>query len=217
MIKNKDLKRRILEISYPRKLSHLGSCLTAVDIIDEIYSKKKPDEKFVLSSGHAGLALYVVIEKYLPQYDAEKMFDRCGVHPERSIRDDGTDGPIFCSTGSLGQGISIACGMAIANRDRKVYTLLSDGEMNEGSCYEALEVAHEQNLSNLVIYINCNNWGAYKALSRDHIVERCKAFTNLNIIFRSTNTNDFPFLEGQKGHYISLDKQTYELALRATQ
>ena len=65
MIVNKELKKRILEISYKKKLSHLGSCLTAVDIIDEIFKIKKPDEKFVLSSGHAALALYVVLEKYL--------------------------------------------------------------------------------------------------------------------------------------------------------
>src|SRR2546427_251920 len=61
---NKDLKKRIIEISYKNKLSHIGSCLTAVDIIDEIYAIKKPNEKFILSSGHAGLALYCVIEKY---------------------------------------------------------------------------------------------------------------------------------------------------------
>ena len=80
---NKDLKKRIFDISFRHKLSHLGSCLTAVDIIDEIYSIKKPDERFVLSSGHAGLALYVVLEKYnqgdatglVQGLDAEKIFN----------------------------------------------------------------------------------------------------------------------------------------------
>ena len=59
-----NLEKRILEISFKHKLSHLSSNLSSVNIIDEIYSIKKEDELFVLSNGHAGLALYVVLEKY---------------------------------------------------------------------------------------------------------------------------------------------------------
>ena len=69
------LHDRIIEISKKHNLSHLGSCLTSVDIIDEIYSVKKPDEKFILSCGHAGLALYVVLEKYR-NYDTERIIIR---------------------------------------------------------------------------------------------------------------------------------------------
>jgi len=72
-IKNKDLKKRITNISYKKGLSHLGSVLTAVDIIKEIYDTKKEEDIFILSAGHAGLALYVVLEeKY--GFDAEKYF-----------------------------------------------------------------------------------------------------------------------------------------------
>jgi transketolase N-terminal domain/subunit len=59
-----ELEKRILEISYKNKLSHLSSNLTAVNIIDEIYCIKGNTNPFILSSGHAGLALYVVLEKY---------------------------------------------------------------------------------------------------------------------------------------------------------
>jgi transketolase len=217
-ITNKDLKRRILTISHEHGLSHLGSCLTAVDIIEEIYQTKKRDEKFVLSAGHAGLALYVVLEKHYG-YNAEELFQQSGVHPDRLATRrfiegtaDGYEYPIDCSTGSLGQGISIATGMAIANRDKKVYTLLTDGEMNEGSCYEALEVAHELGLGNLEVYINCNGFGAYKELSRDHIIDRCRGFTNVNIHFVQTDVSDFPFLQGLKGHYVTLSESDYEHA-----
>ena len=224
-LKNKDLKRRIIEISYKNKLSHLGSCLTAVDIIAEIFKVKKPDEKFVLSSGHAGLALYVVIEKYSQVvratdylmiragwneqnfFDAEKIFEHHGVHPDYC-----EECHIDCSSGSLGMGAGIATGIALANRDRLCYALLSDGEMQEGSCYEALEVAHQQKLSNLRIYINCNNWGAYQRLEKDHIIDRCRAFTNVNITFRSTNMEEWPeFLQGQQAHYHTLNEEEYNL------
>lgn len=205
---NKDLKRRILEISYKKGLSHLGSCLTAVDIIAEIFKVKKLDERFILSSGHAGLALYVVLEKYLG-LDAEKIFKHHGVHPDRC-----KECHIDYSAGSLGQGLSAATGMALANRNRNVYTLVSDGELQEGSCYEALEVAHQRKLTNLKVFVNCNGWGAYQALDREHIIDRCRAFTNINITFRQTNVDDFPFLKGQQGHYLVLDEKQYEMATK---
>ena len=90
------LKKRILDIAYKNKLSHLGSYLSSVDIIDEIYNKKSLEDIFILSSGHAALAMYVVIEKYTG-IDAEKLFKKHGGHPHR----DESNG-IFCSTGSLG-------------------------------------------------------------------------------------------------------------------
>ena len=71
-----DLKKRILEIAYKNKLSHLGSYLSSVDIIDKIYAKKNPNDIFILSSGHAALALYVVLEKY-ENRDAEELFKKC--------------------------------------------------------------------------------------------------------------------------------------------
>jgi transketolase len=139
---NKNLKKRILEISYKHNLSHLGSCLTAVDIIDEIYAIKKHNERFVLSSGHAGLALYVVIEKYTKGDDlgmvlginAEDIFNHHGVHPDRCSQC-GLD----ASTGSLGQGLPIAVGMALADRSKNVYCLISDGECSEGSVWGSFE------------------------------------------------------------------------------
>lgn len=166
-LKNKDLKRRIIEISYSRKLSHLGSCLTAVDIIDEIFKIKKPNEKFVLSSGHAGLALYCVLEKQqednciacndanqsIPIYrtthscrrpTAEEMFKHHGVHPDYC-----KECVIDCTSGSLGHGLPIAVGMALANRSKNVYCLISDGECSEGSIWEAFRIIQEYKLWNL--------------------------------------------------------------------
>ena len=221
MITNIPLKRRILEISKKYKLSHLGSCLTAVDIIDEIYSIKKPNEKFVLSSGHAGLALYVVLEKYdtpkelldgVKDYkgllDAEKIFNHHGVHPDRC-----SDCHLDCSTGSLGQGINIALGMALANRNQNVYTLISDGECSEGSVWEGLRIAQEQNLKNLKIYLNFNQWGAYKFIQDEPLLDAIRLYDYANVQIKHTNTFDFPFLGGQEAHYITLTDDTYREAI----
>src|SRR3990167_5750194 len=154
-ITNKDLKRRILEISWKKKLSHLGSCLTAVDIIDEIFNIKKPDEKFVLSAGHAALALYVVLERYGGK-NAEAIYDHHGVHPDRC-----DECQIDCSSGSLGHGIGISVGMALSNRNKNVYCLISDGECAEGSVTEAMRIKRERKIDNLKVYLNYNGWAAY--------------------------------------------------------
>lgn len=204
-ITNKDLKRRIIDISYRHKLSHLGSCLTAVDIIDEIYKAKKEDEKFVLSSGHAGLALYCVIEKY-EGVDAEKIFLHHGVHPDRC-----NQCHIDCSTGSLGQGINVALGFALANRNRNVYALVSDGEVAEGSFWEALRIKHDLYVNNLKIYVNWNGWGAYGRSSDwawEHLL-----FENNDVEIRETNVDDFPFLEGQEAHYYTMNETDYKEAM----
>ena len=139
------LKNRILEIAYKHKLSHLGSYLSAVDIIDKIYSKKSQGDVFILSSGHASLALYSILEKYESK-NAEELFLKHGGHPHR-CEEDG----IHCSTGSLGLGITVAIGKALVNKDRKVFVLISDGECAEGSIWEALRFIKENNNTILTI------------------------------------------------------------------
>src|SRR3990167_8520807 len=125
-----DLEKRIISISYKYHLSHIGSCLSAVPIIDAVFKVKDKEENFILSAGHSGLALYVVIEKYDIIADAEMALQKMGIHPDKP-----TDpwGKIDCSTGSLGMGIGIAVGMAIGNRKKNVYCLISDWETTEGS------------------------------------------------------------------------------------
>src|SRR5581483_4634993 len=148
------LKKRILDISYKHKLSHIGSCLTAVDIIEEIYKTKKEEDIFVLSCGHAGLALYVILEN-IYGLDAEELFKKHGVHPNKCIED-----KIYCSSGSLGHGLPIAIGMALANKERKIYCLISDGELAEGSIWESLRFINEQQINNIEIYVNINGYSA---------------------------------------------------------
>lgn len=214
----KPLYKRLIEISYKNRLSHLGSCITALPIIDEIYSIKKPDEKFVLSSGHAGLALYCVIEKYfyrdivmtgLPDQGrlinvAEKIFAHHGVHPDRC-----SDCRIDCSSGSLGHGLPIAVGMALANRSKNVYCLISDGECSEGSIWEAFRIQKEQNLDNLIIYVNINGWGAYKGINQMQLSNQLEYMSWAKPVF----TDLPPFLKGQKAHYEVIDEDLYKKAL----
>lgn len=205
-ITRKDLKKRIIEISYKHKLSHIGSCLTAVDIIDDIYSKKGLDERFVLSSGHAGLALYSVIEKY-EGIDAEEILNHHGVHPDRCV-----ECSLHCSTGSLGQGLPIAAGMALANRSSQVYCLVSDGECAEGSIMESLRIAMDQKLHNLKIYVNHNGYGAYKSYTYLEIYKLLLPYHDLNLEIVDTSFDYLPFLQGLDAHYHVMTDDEYKLA-----
>jgi transketolase len=183
MKKNIDkLNKRILEISVKHNLSHLGSCFTALPIIYKIYNKKKPEDKFVLSSGHAGLALYVVLEHFY-NVNAEYLLETYGIHPERDL-----DQFVEVSTGSLGLGITIAAGIALANRNINVYCLISDGECAEGSIWEALRFINDENLSNIEVHANVNGWAAYKQVDVKKLTNRLKSFLpNINIHYTDVN------------------------------
>ena len=216
------MRQRILDLSYKYQLSHIGSCLSMVDILDAIFTVKKPEDKLILSNGHAGLALYVALEKYC-KVNAEFLLNKNGVHPNRD------DEYIDCSTGSLGQGISIAVGMALTGR--KVFCTLSDGEMAEGSVWEALRIASENNLLNLKLVLNCNGWGAYGQTDYENLVTRVRAFgwsvyegnTKNKIIYglelpaqvmvMVRTKGEFGQTKGQDCHYKVLTKGEYE-ALR---
>ena len=201
-----DLKKRLIEIAYKHKLGHLGSYLSALSIIDGIYQKMDKDDIFILSSGHASLALYVCLEKYRGQ-DAEALFLKHGGHPHWD-----EEAGIFCSTGSLGLGITIALGRAVANKNRKVWVLISDGECAEGSVWEALKTIVEQDITNIEVHVNANGYAAYRNVDLVYLENRLKAFLP-NIQVHYTSVEHFPFLKGLNAHYHIMKENDYQTAL----
>lgn len=197
------LEKRIIDISYKKGLSHLSSNLTSVRLIDHIYLVKKHDEAFILDNGHAGLALYVVLEKFHFK-DAEKLFDKHGVHPNRDKQD-----LIDCSTGSLGQGLPIAVGMALADSSRLVYVLTSDGAMAEGSNWEALRIAGDRRIENLRITVNANGVSAYQKVDTEILDIRMQYF--YPSLVAKTGLLDHPdWIQGIPGHYVTMDEEKYK-------
>jgi transketolase len=201
-----DLKKRIVEIAYKNKLGHLGSYLSSVDIIDEIFSKMEKDDIFILSSGHAALALYVCLEKY-HKIDAEMLFKKHGGHPHRD-----EENKIYCSTGSLGLGITVALGRAIANPKRKVWVLISDGEAAEGSVWESLKTIYEHSINNIEVYVNINGLCAYKEVDVDYLTQRLKSFLP-SINLKYTTVEQYPFLKGLNAHYHVMNEENYKTVL----
>ena len=201
----KKLYRRLLDICYENKLHHLGSYFSCLHIIDEIYKNKKDDDIFILSSGHSVVALYVVLEKYYG-LDAVELHKKYGDHPKRNEVD-----KLHCSTGSLGMGITVAVGRALANPNRNVYCLLSDGECAEGSVWESLRFAFENKLSNLKFFVNANGWAAYDPVDLDYLEKRIKAF-HPDVNFVRTTVEHFG-LKGLHAHYTNFSEEQYREAL----
>ncbi|WP_306588205.1 transketolase [Hafnia paralvei] len=149
---------------------HYGGSMSVVETLAVLYGAvmnidpSDPEwearDNFVLSKGHAGPALYsaLALKGYFPREDLATL-NQNGTHfpshPDRLL----TRG-VDATTGSLGQGVSIATGMALAHRlagrKNRVFCILGDGELNEGQCWEAFQFIAHHNLNNLTLFIDYN-------------------------------------------------------------
>lgn len=160
----------IIEGTHAAKSGHPGGSLSAAELFTWLYFKEmriKPEEpdwdgrdRFVLSKGHTAPGLYaaLALRGFFPEEDL-KSLRHIGAHLQGHPNMRLTPG-VDMSTGSLGQGVSAAAGMALAAKlrglDCRVYTLLGDGEIEEGEVWEALMFAHHYKLDNLCVIIDNN-------------------------------------------------------------
>lgn len=175
----RDVKKDILTISFQANTGHIGSALSIAEILsvlylyilninpkDRFYSLR---DRFILSKGHAAVALYAVLYR-IGFISKKQLMTYCkdnglfGTHPERNLKYG-----IEVSTGSLGHGLSIGIGIALGlrkmknmnNQIPKVYVLISDAELNEGSTWEAIMFASHHKLDNLIIIVDDNGMQAF--------------------------------------------------------
>lgn len=170
-----ELRGRVITMCHKAQSAHLASSLSCLDILAAAYwgvLDIDPDnptdprrDRFILSKGHAAMALYATLsargyfpDEWLETYtqDGGKLAE----HPPANILPG-----VEAATGSLGHGLPIGCGMALAARVKneapyRVYALLSDGECNEGSVWEAAMFAAGQKLDNLCVIVDYNKWQA---------------------------------------------------------
>jgi transketolase len=189
-ITGQGLRRHILHQSKRANVGHIGSALSVADILAALYGgvlRGEPDDpdrdRFVMSKGHAALALYAALHMagHLSQ-DVLDTFSRdetlLGVHPHHGLA--GVD----FSTGSLGQGLAMGAGAALAAKlqgsRRRVFVLLSDAECNEGSVWEAAMFAAHHQLGNLVAIVDLNRQQALgytkDVIALEPLEDRWRAF-----------------------------------------
>lgn len=197
-----DLEKKVIELSYRHKLTHISSCLNCVNLIDFIYSQRKVNDPFVLGNSHAALALYVALEKY-GFGSAEYLINKHGVHAGRDM-----EHGIWVSGGSLGQAETIAVGLALADKSRKVWLVTSDGACMEGAAWEAMRVGDKYCRVNLETFVVWNSYSAYGRVY-EHEIPR---FSNVRVYHVDTRHYP-PFLQGLQGHYIALSDEQYTEAM----
>jgi transketolase len=191
----REMRARIIENSHKTQTPHLGSCLSCVDILVAAYfhtlridpaEPANPDrDRFILSKGHGAAALFPVLAVR-------------GFYPESLLDTYGQDGGLFAehpptpshlagieaATGSLGHGMPMGLGMALAGRIQKrsfnVIALVSDGECNEGSIWESALLAASQRVERLCVVVDFNKWQATgrsrEVLALDPLADKWRAF-----------------------------------------
>jgi transketolase len=189
------IRARIIETSHKTNTPHLGSCLSCVDVlvaayfhvlrIDPARPRAPERDRFILSKGHGAAALFQVLGLR-------------GFYPESMLETYGQDGSLFAehppapeylpgieaATGSLGHGLPMGLGMALAARIQarsyNVLALLSDGECNEGSVWEAAMMAAAQKVERLAVVIDFNKWQATgrseEVLALSPLADKWRAF-----------------------------------------
>lgn len=193
------IRKDVLEMVHRSHASHIGAAYSVADILAVLYADilkydiKNPKwserDRLVLSKGHAGSALYAALAE-VGFFDRNVLdtYDLDGSHLSGHISHKGVPGVEF-STGSLGHGVCVATGIAIALKMNKsnahVYAIMGDGECNEGSFWETLLIANQYKLSNFTIIIDRNNMQAMgnvkDVIDTGDIGEKIKQF-NWNII-----------------------------------
>jgi transketolase len=186
-------RRRILDISQRVSALHAAGAFSCLEIVDTVYGGLMRREvgapprfvdTFVMSKGHGCMAQYVILEALgiLTPRDLDLYCTpsgQLGCHPDHGVPG------IEASTGSLGHGLGMATGMAYADRiqgeDRVVYVLLSDGELQEGSTWEAIQMAANLAVDNLVAFVDLNDMASLSRMSETHpafypVLDKLRAF-----------------------------------------
>ena len=167
----KRIRKDILKLIYQTKSPHIGSCFSMVELLVALYFKilrinpKNPQDpnrdRFLLSKGHGVPALYLVLaERGFIKKETLEGFARDGgileQHPTRNVSQG-----IEISSGSLGHGLALGCGMALAgkmdNKDYRVYCIMGDGELQEGQVWEAAMTSAHYKLDNIIAILDNNN------------------------------------------------------------
>ncbi|HEX2652432.1 MAG TPA: transketolase [Xanthobacteraceae bacterium] len=184
-------RRRILDISQQVTALHVAPAFSCTEITDAVYNglmrrdaNGSDHDVFLMSKGHGCMIQYVILEErgVLSRKDLDlycKPDGRLGAHPDYE-----TPG-VAASTGSLGHGMGLATGQAYAEKLKKtdvlIYCVLSDGEFQEGSTWEAMMMAANLKLDNLIAFMDFNDFGGLERMSDGHqafypLVEKAVAF-----------------------------------------
>lgn len=236
----KKIRQDILTMSFKARACHIGSALSCVEILAVLYSKiLKKKDVFVFSKASGVCTLYSILAKK-NVFPKEKIAHYLEKYPLAGREVPG----IIWSAGSLGHGLPVATGLALADKKRKVYCLVSDGELEEGTTWESALFANHRNLNNMTVIVDRNYiqaCGKTEEIARlEPLAEKWRAFgwaaieidghnfsaiekallaahkKPLIIIAKTVKGKGVSFMENNfEWHYRNLTPELYEKAMSA--
>lgn len=254
--KAKNIRRRIITTGHSKGMAHYGGSLSCADILSVLYGKqmqydiknpqKEERDRFIISKGHCALALYSTLCEFgfITEEELKTFNQNEGDFPTHAVRN--LPKGIEISSGSLGMGLSFGIGLALAAKRKKhsnkIYVLLGNGELNEGSVWEGIMFAGHTALDNVVIIIddNCmqNDGNSENIICVSNLSQRIKPFgwdtididghnideivkafdsqngKPLAIIAHTTKGKGVFFMEGvDSWHHSKMSEEQYEQAL----
>jgi|SRR3990167_477760 len=208
-----NLRKLILEKSYEAGACHIGSALSCVDIVKEIYDILGEDV-FIFGKASGAAALYCVLaERGIIDKDRLAYYLKYYPLPSKEVPG------VVHSVGSLGHSLPVAAGMALGNRARKVYVLISDGECQEGTTYETALFARQHKLDNLFVIVDANGFQALGRTADILDLETAfeflgKCFANFDVRRTIKGQGVARFENDNSWHYKNLSKEDLELCLK---
>jgi len=207
----KKVRISIIENSYKAKACHIGSALSCVEILVDIYfNKLKKNDIFIFSKASGVAALYSVLaEKRIIPHNKIAFYLKNYPLPNRKVPGVLIDG------GSLGHGLAIAVGIALTNKKRDIYCLMSDGEFQEGTAWESLLFKKQHKLDNLKIYCDWNKFQACGKI-KDILDIPWDFIKSMGVkVVDTIKGAGVDFLENKvESHYVNLNEDTYQDAIR---
>ncbi|WP_449394802.1 transketolase [Devosia riboflavina] len=205
-----DIRLRALELCYHKRTSHIGGALSVADILAVLYNgmlsispqdaNNPTRDRLFYSKGHACSALYAALELrgFFPGLDLLQQFAENGSYFTSHINHNLPG--VELSTGSLGHALGVSCGSALAGKrrgkDYRVVTIVSDGELDEGSNWEAILFAAHHRLDNLILIVDYNKIQSFGAvadvMALEPLADKFRAF---NWAVREIDGHEIPALE----------------------
>jgi hypothetical protein len=155
-----EIKKRIMKIGLKTGASHIASAMSCVNLLCTLYNDRPKDSIIILSKGHGALAQYVILNKLgkMPTKVLNTYYKDGGLSVHSTLM---PEYGVYASTGSLGHGLAIGIGYAIANSKKEVWVVMGDGELDEGSVHEALRIIEKFKIKNIYPIVDDNGLQGY--------------------------------------------------------
>jgi transketolase len=233
MLSSEKIRELTIEFSCKTGAGHLAPALSTVELITVLFNDyltfnetdpfDESRDRFVLSKGHGAYAYYIILNElgFIPDWEIEKFNT-----PESTLKGCLTENPAYmieASTGSLGHGLPLAVGMALSFKikgmNNKVICMVGDGEMQEGSNFEALMLAHRFKLNNLLIIVDANELQAMGkvedvTISNDRLAKVMKAFIDEG--FYDINGHDETAIHDVYSRFFNQQSENFSIMFART-